>query len=64
MASSNKTPADETDSSSDAAGMNERKDSSAAEQHKVHPNNKLNDLTSREWIKETVSVWTQRGLGG
>ena len=25
--------------------------------------NKLNDLTAREWIPETVSVWVQRGLG-
>ncbi len=30
---------------------------------KVHPRNSLNDLTAREWIPETVSVWTQRGLG-
>lgn len=29
----------------------------------VHPNNKLNDLTAREWIAETVSVWIQKGLG-
>lgn len=29
----------------------------------VDPRNKLNDLTSTEWIPETVSVWTQRGLG-
>jgi DNA modification methylase len=29
----------------------------------VDPRNKLNDLTSKEWIPETVSVWTQRGLG-
>jgi len=29
----------------------------------VDPRNKLNALTSREWIPETVSVWTQRGLG-
>lgn len=27
------------------------------------PRNKLNELTSKEWIPETVSVWTQRGLG-
>ena len=33
------------------------------EKPKVHPNNKLNDLSSKEWIGETVSVWTQRGLG-
>lgn len=25
--------------------------------------NKLNDLTAREWLPETVSVWNQRGLG-
>lgn len=25
--------------------------------------NKLNDLTGREWIKETTSVWIQKGLG-
>jgi DNA modification methylase len=29
----------------------------------VDPRNSLNDLTAREWIPETVSVWTQRGLG-
>jgi DNA modification methylase len=29
----------------------------------VSSRNKLNDLTAREWIPETVSVWTQRGLG-
>jgi DNA modification methylase len=29
----------------------------------VHPRNQLNDLTSTEWIPETVSVWGQRGLG-
>lgn len=29
----------------------------------VAHNNKLNDLTAREWIPETISVWTQRGLG-
>lgn len=27
------------------------------------PVNRLNDLTAREWIPETVSVWVQRGLG-
>lgn len=30
---------------------------------KRKPLNKLNDLTAKEWIPETVSVWTQRGLG-
>ena len=27
------------------------------------PVNRLNDLTAREWIPETVSVWIQKGLG-
>lgn len=27
------------------------------------PVNNLNDLTAKEWIPETVSVWIQRGLG-
>ena len=30
---------------------------------KVDPRNQLNDLTAKEWIAETVSVWNQRGLG-
>lgn len=29
----------------------------------VSPKNKLNDLTAREWMPETVSVWRQKGLG-
>jgi DNA modification methylase len=29
----------------------------------VDPKNTLNDLTSTEWLPETVTVWTQRGLG-
>lgn len=29
----------------------------------VDSRNKLNDLTSKEWIQETVSVWVQKGLG-
>jgi DNA modification methylase len=29
----------------------------------VDPRNLLNELTAREWIPETVSVWNQRGLG-
>ncbi len=29
----------------------------------VDPRNQLNDLTAREWIPETISVWNQRGLG-
>ena len=27
------------------------------------PTNRLNDLDAKAWIPETVSVWTQRGLG-
>src|SRR6185503_14810562 len=27
------------------------------------PVNRLNDLNAKEWVPETVSVWTQRGLG-
>lgn len=27
------------------------------------PVNRLNDLTAKEWIPETISVWVQRGLG-
>lgn len=29
----------------------------------VDPRNALNELTSKEWLPETVSVWNQRGLG-
>ncbi len=29
----------------------------------VDPRNKLNELTATEWLPETVSVWTQKGLG-
>lgn len=29
----------------------------------VHPKNQLNELTGKEWIQATKSVWTQRGLG-
>lgn len=29
----------------------------------VDPRNALNDLTSTEWLPETISVWNQRGLG-
>lgn len=30
---------------------------------KVHPKNALNDLTGKDWIQATKSVWMQRGLG-
>lgn len=29
----------------------------------MSPRNTLNDLTAKEWLPETVSVWVQRGLG-
>ncbi len=29
----------------------------------VSPKNRLNGLTSKEWLSESVSVWSQRGLG-
>lgn len=35
----------------------------APKQKRAAPVNDLNDLTAKEWIPETVSVWTQRGLG-
>jgi len=34
-----------------------------AKPSKSDPRNSLNDLTSSEWLPETVSVWVQRGLG-
>lgn len=37
--------------------------STEAIERRVDPRNHLNALTSTEWIPETVSVWTQRGLG-
>ena len=33
------------------------------EKGRIDPRNSLNDLTAKEWIIETVSVWNQRGLG-
>ena len=34
-----------------------------AETGDVSPRNTLNDLSAREWLSESVSVWMQRGLG-
>lgn len=34
-----------------------------AKSRRALPVNRLNDLTAKEWVPETVSVWTQRGLG-
>lgn len=33
------------------------------DQPKIDPRNTLNELTAKEWIVETISVWNQRGLG-
>ena len=38
-------------------------DETPDEQGAVSPRNKLNDLTAKEWLPETVSVWRQKGLG-
>ncbi|MEI4481173.1 MULTISPECIES: DNA methyltransferase [unclassified Phyllobacterium] len=38
-------------------------DASTEPLRSVDPRNQLNDLTSKEWVVETVSVWNQRGLG-
>jgi DNA modification methylase len=35
----------------------------AVDRQTVSPRNTLNDLTAKEWLSESVSVWTQRGLG-
>lgn len=43
-----------------AEGSTEASDDNQPE---VDPRNKLNELTSKEWIAETVSVWHQKGLG-
>ncbi len=41
----------------------EAKASENKKKGKYDPRNKLNDLTSSEWIPETISVWNQKGLG-
>jgi DNA modification methylase len=35
----------------------------APRQNGANPVNRLNDLSAKEWIPETISVWIQRGLG-
>jgi DNA modification methylase/transcriptional regulator with XRE-family HTH domain len=44
------------------SGESDVPESALVKRH-VDPRNALNALTSTEWIPETVSVWTQRGLG-
>lgn len=43
--------------------LSEKKETVAENHGTIDPRNKLNELTSKEWISETVSVWSQRGLG-
>lgn len=43
--------------------MSEAKETAPVNSGEIDSRNKLNELTSREWIPETVSVWSQRGLG-
>lgn len=38
-------------------------DQEPATEGAVSPKNTLNGLTAKEWLSESVSVWTQRGLG-
>lgn len=40
-----------------------KRNGAAAEVSSVHPKNRLNDLTGREWLPATKSVVMQRGLG-
>lgn len=46
----------------DVVGLSPAEEEKAATRV-VHPRNALNDLTSTEWLPETISVWNQRGLG-
>ena len=50
--------AEETAKFDDEVGTSDEGTSSA-----IDPRNSLNDLSATEWLPETVSVWTQRGLG-
>lgn len=44
-------------------GDSEAEDPSSSDSPTVSPRNTLNELTAKEWIPETVSVWRQKGLG-
>ena len=43
--------------------MTKKKKTEEQEAPTVSPKNKLNALTAKEWISESVSVWRQKGLG-
>lgn len=59
MSSALKKPIAEFDEVENLDPVNEEQLEAAS----VDPRNQLNDLTAKEWIPETVSVWNQRGLG-
>jgi DNA modification methylase len=40
-----------------------KEDKAVQSRKSVDPRNGLNDLNATEWMPETVSVWTQKGLG-
>lgn len=43
--------------------MSSNESETPEEKPKVDPRNTLNALTAKEWLSDSVSVWTQRGLG-
>ncbi len=44
-------------------GKRKSKGTKKLARNRAKPVNRLNDLSAKEWIPETVSVWIQRGLG-
>ena len=58
-----KNQADEYSKQDDVTSADNVQEIAKDEVKTVDPRNTLNDLTSTEWIPETVSVWNQRGLG-
>ena len=52
-----------TSRNSSPSSVTEDTCSTVEEKKGIDPRNSLNDLTAKEWIVETVSVWNQRGLG-
>ena len=61
MKSTRKIPA--THNGSASGTVNDSSHKAEEEKGVVDPRNSLNDLTAKEWIVETASVWNQRGLG-
>ncbi len=52
-----------TDATVENGTSNNTLEEAIQEEQNVHPRNQLNDLTAKQWIVETVSVWNQKGLG-